>query len=93
MKEGLAKGLAQGKRVGIIATDETIGNYGNATLLMNMGAREDEESIARHLYSVLRECDDKEIDIIYSEDFETPRMGQAIMNRLIKAAGHNIVEV
>lgn len=93
MKEGLAKGLAQGKRVGIIATDETIGNYGNATLLMNMGAREDEESIARHLYSVLRECDEKEIDIIYSEDFETPRMGQAIMNRLIKAAGHNIIEV
>lgn len=93
MKEGLAKGIAQGKRVGIIATDETIGNYNDAALLMNMGTREDEESIARHLYSVLRECDDKEIDIIYSEDFETPRMGQAIMNRLIKAAGHNIVEV
>ena len=36
---------------------------------------------------------DKGIDIIYSEDFSTPRIGQAIMNRLIKAAGHRVVEV
>lgn len=93
MKENLAKALKQGRRVGIIATDETMGNYKDATLLVSVGARDDEDSIARHLYAVLRECDDKDIDIIYSEDFDTPRMGQAIMNRLIKAAGHNLVEV
>lgn len=93
MKEGLAEGLKNGKRVGIIATDETIDNYSGAVLLRSVGAREDEDSIARHLYAVLRECDDMDIDIIYSEDFDTPRMGQAIMNRLIKAAGHNMVSV
>ena len=93
MKDALDKGLKEGHRVGIIATEETRDNYGNATLLMNMGARDDEDEIARHLYAVLRRCDEEDIDLIYSEDFSTPRIGQAIMNRLIKAAGHSLVEV
>ena len=29
----------------------------------------------------------------YAESFEEDRMGQAIMNRLLKAAGHRVVEV
>ena len=93
MKDSLERGLNKGLKVGIIATEETKENYRDATLLMNMGARDNEEEIARHLYSVLRRCDDENIDLIYSEDFSTPRIGQAIMNRLIKAAGHSLVEV
>ena len=93
MKERLDEALAEGKRVGIIATDETRDYYAKATLLMSVGSRQDEASIAHHLYGVLRECDEQDIDVIYSEDFDTPKMGQAIMNRLIKAAGHNIVEM
>jgi L-threonylcarbamoyladenylate synthase len=33
------------------------------------------------------------VSVIYSEAFETPQMGQAIMNRLIKAAGHQVIHV
>jgi L-threonylcarbamoyladenylate synthase len=29
-----------------------------------------------------------EVDVIYSESFPTSGVGQAIMNRLLKAAGH-----
>ena len=36
---------------------------------------------------------DENVDIIYSEAFDTPRMGQAIMNRLLKAAGHKVLSV
>ncbi len=93
MRDALLDGIGKGLKVGIIATEETKDNYPEATLLANVGARSDEEAIARHLYSVLRRCDDEDIDLIYSEDFSTPRMGQAIMNRLIKAAGHKLVEV
>ena len=32
-------------------------------------------------------------DRIYSEAFDTPNMGQAIMNRLVKAAGHQIIRL
>lgn len=84
--------LAQGERVGIIATEETYLNY-SATVVQNIGSRDDEETIARRLYAVLRDFDEDNITLIYSEDFNTPNMGQAIMNRLIKAAGHHIINL
>lgn len=79
-------------RTGVIATQETCGMY-EADLVLNVGSGEDEEEIARHLYSVLRAFDEAQIDRIYSEAFHGERIGQAIMNRLIKAAGHHIIEV
>ena len=39
------------------------------------------------------EFDDWNVDAIYSESFATPRIGQAIMNRLLKAAGHQVLHV
>lgn len=86
------KALADGERVGIIATQETYLNY-QATVVQNIGSRDDEATIARRLYAVLREFDADDITRIYSEDFNTPNIGQAIMNRLIKAAGHSIVNL
>ena len=84
--------LSEGERVGIIATEETYLNY-SATVVQNVGSRDDEATIARRLYAVLREFDEDGITRIYSEDFDTPNMGQAIMNRLIKAAGHHIINL
>ena len=84
--EAVAKGL----KVGVIATDETKARYAHADVL-SIGSREEEETIAHHLYEVLRDFDDDRVDVIYSEAFYTPKMGQAIMNRLLKAAGHKII--
>ena len=84
--------LSDGERVGIIATEETYLNY-SATVVQNIGSRDDEATIARRLYAVLREFDEDGITRIYSEEFDTPNMGQAIMNRLIKAAGHHIINL
>ena len=61
--------------------------------VVSIGARSDEDAIAKHLYKLLRDFDEKEVDIIYSESFATPRIGQAIMNRLLKAAGHQVITV
>lgn len=83
---------AQGKKVGIIGTDETASSY-LGDLVLSMGTREDEDGIARHLYGILREFDEADVDVIYSESFVTPRIGQAIMNRLLKAAGHQVLSV
>lgn len=83
---------ARGETVGIICTEETRDAY-QAGILKCIGSRQEEESIARHLYEVLREFDTCQVDAIYSEAFDTPRMGQAIMNRLLKAAGHKIITV
>ncbi len=83
--------LQDGKKVGIIAADETARKYLSGTVL-NIGTREDEDTIARHLYGILRQFDELDVDVIYSESFQTPRIGQAIMNRLLKAAGHEVIE-
>ena len=83
---------AAGQKVGIIATDETMERY-NSDCTMSIGARSDEDAIARHLYKILREFDDLDIEVIYSESFATPRIGQAIMNRLLKAAVHQVLTV
>lgn len=84
--------MDQEKRVGIIATEETKALYKQG-IVISIGARDDEEAIARHLYGSLRQFDELGVDAIFSESFETAKMGQAIMNRLLKAAGHQVLEV
>ena len=82
----------EGRKVAVIATEETQESY-CAEVVLCMGKRDDEDSIAQHMYKILRDCDELEVQEIYSESFQTPRIGQAIMNRLLKAAGHQVVHV
>lgn len=84
---------AAGKKVGIIATDESAEEYRRmvpGAIVKSAGTRTNEETIARHLYQILREFDDEEVEVIYSEAFDESGIGQAIMNRLLKAAGHHV---
>ena len=80
-----------GYKVGIMATSETCGQY-TVGLVKNIGTRENGNSIAKNLYRLLREFDQEEVDYIYSEMFELEGIRQAIMNRLLKAAGHHILQ-
>lgn len=82
----------QGYRTGIIATEETKELYGGEDVRV-IGTRQDEETIARHLFAVLREFDEIGAEYIFSEAFSKEDLGQAIMNRLIKAAGHRIIRL
>ena len=81
-----------GKRVAVLASDETASMYKDAKVYP-IGSLSDEEEIARNLYDLLRRFDEEGMELIYSEAFETPHIGQAIMNRLLKAAGHQIVHL
>ena len=80
-----------GYKVGIIATAETEEFYSNG-VVKSIGTRTNDSSIAKNLYRVLREFDEEDVDYIYSETFETDGIGDAIMNRLGKAAGHHAIE-
>ena len=77
---------------GVIGTEETVSNY-KAKIVKSMGTRNDELSISSHLYSILREFDESDAQVSYSESFEEGAMGSAIMNRLLKAAGHKMIHV
>ena len=81
-----------GKKVGVICTDETREQYTTGDI-KSIGLRAEDETIAHHLFAILRDFDEDGVEVIYSEAFDTPRMGQAIMNRLLKAAGHKVAEV
>ena len=93
MVKMLAKEQIQaGQRVGIICTDESRDAY-HEGIIRSIGARQSQESVAHNLYAVLREFDDLGAEVIFSESFGEDHLGQAIMNRLSKAAGYRIVRV
>lgn len=83
-----------GRKTGVIATDNTIERY-HADVCKSAGNRENENTIAKELYRILREFDDESVEIIYSEAFDSSSsgIGQAVMNRLLKAAGHKMIEI
>lgn len=82
----------EGSKTGVIATDETAGSY-LADSVKSAGKRKQEEQIAKHLFRILREFDDEGVEVIYAESFEQKGVGQAIMNRLLKASGHQVIRL
>ena len=76
----------------VIFNDETVSLYKNG-FIKYIGTRAEEETIAYNLYHLLREFDDMEVDYIYGETFYGTGLGQAVMNRLIKAAGYRLEQV
>ena len=88
--------IREGKRAAVLCAGEHTERYreqfGDAADIRTVGTLSEEDSIARNLYDALRHFDESETHVIYSEAFDTPRLGQAIMNRLLKAAGHTDVQ-
>ena len=83
-----------GFKTGIIATMQTENGYKGHTVLV-IGDRTHPETIAANLFKMLRKCDHLGLDKVYVEYFDEEEhgLGMAIMNRLKKAAGYNIVEL
>jgi L-threonylcarbamoyladenylate synthase len=92
VNEQIEQARAEGKKTGVIAARETAGFY-RADAVKSVGSRTDELSVAKGLYRILREFDDEEVEVMYTEAFDSEGLGQAVMNRLLKAAGHHVIEV
>ena len=80
------------RKTGVIATAESAPYY-SADLVKSVGSRENSGEVAASLYRILREFDDENVEVIYSESFSSEGLGEAIMNRLLKAAGHKVINV
>lgn len=78
-----------GLKVGILSSNENEHKYAHGEVVV-VGSRENEHEVAAHLFDVLRHFDHIDVDVILSEGFSEDSFGQAVMNRLIKAAGHHI---
>lgn len=79
-------------KTGVIATEDTKENY-VADVVKNIGSRDNPSSIARNLFRILREFDDENVDVMYTEGFDENGLSMATMNRLLKAAGHKEVKL
>lgn len=83
---------ASGMKVGVLATQETRESYHKGEVLV-LGERTRPAVMASNLFSVLREFDAKGVDIVLAEWVDTSNEGLAIMNRMIRAAGFNVIDV
>lgn len=92
IKELVDRNMGKGLRVGVMATAETSRFYGKGNVKV-VGSRKDARTIAKNLFDVLRAFDEDKVDIIIAEGIETRGIGLAIMNRLRKSAGFNIMRV
>ena len=89
-KQVVASILQMVYKVAVIAAQETANCYPSG-IVYSIGSRKCEGSIAAGLYDILREMDHLGAEYIFAESFEDDNLGQAIMNRLLKAAGHKII--
>ncbi len=81
---------AKGVRTAVLCAEETKKQY-VCSHIFSLGSLKQEKEIPAHLFAVLRQLDTEQMDVIYSESFENTRLAKAIMNRLRKAAGYQII--
>ena len=82
----------KGVKVGVLATDETVAAY-EADVVKSLGSRFNLAVIAQNLFRLLREFDAEGVDVIIAEGVPAEGLGLAVMNRLRKASGYDIVKV
>ncbi len=81
-------------KTGVLCSQQTCNRYTNTTALIFVAGDLDKpETIAANLYKMLRQFDYDGVEEVYSESFADTYLGEAIMNRLDKAAGDSILEI
>lgn len=84
--------IDEGKKVGILSSKENESYYKYGEIIV-IGSKDCLTEVAKNLFEALRSFDDKEVDIILAEAYEEQGVGLAIMNRLKKSAGYDIISV
>lgn len=80
----------RGGKIGVLATDETVAAY-KTDNVKSLGSRYNIAAVAKNLFGLLRQFDREGVDVIISEGVPTEGLGLAVMNRLRKSSGYNIV--
>ncbi|MFA7466830.1 MAG: L-threonylcarbamoyladenylate synthase [Desulfotomaculaceae bacterium] len=85
---------ARGQRVGILTCrDNELMYQGRGYAVIATGWRDDPGSIAAALYESLRCFDRRSVDAILAEGVPAKGLGLAVMNRLLRAAGGNVIKI
>ena len=92
IKEMVHYNIENQKKVCILTVEENQNEYEEGTKIV-LGSLKDLATVAKNLFEALRKCDDLGADLILAEAYEKKGVGVAIMNRLNKAAGFDIINV
>lgn len=84
--------IDNGKKVGILSSKENADRYKEGEVI-SIGSLNKLEEVAQNLFEDLRKFDDINVDVILAEAYEEKGVGIAIMNRLKKSAGYDIINV
>lgn len=76
----------------VLGTTDNIDKYRNEWVL-DMGPKDNPSIIASNIYGLLRFCDRLKADMILIEGISDQGIGTAVLNRLRKAAGGNVINV
>jgi len=91
IQELVAEERSNGKKAGVLTTEENQ-EYYQADYIFVCGKRADLSTVAANLYDGLRSFNHSDVDIIFAEVFPYEGVGHAIMNRLMKAASHQVID-
>ena len=92
IKEMVHYNIEKHKKVCILTVEEHKNEYVEGNIIV-LGSISNLSTVAKSLFEALRECDDLGADLILAEGYEEKGVGVAIMNRLNKAAGFDIINV
>lgn len=82
------------KNIGILGFSENKCKFNNSNIVFfDIGSKNDLEDIARNIFTVLRKIDNYNLDLAIIEGVEKKGLGIAIMNRLVRACGYNVIEL
>lgn len=82
----------EGKRVGFLVSREVSPGFPQEDMFI-WGSHGDKPALASQLYTGLLFFDDHRVDLILAEGCDGDGLGMAIMNRMKKAAGGNVIEI
>ncbi|MGB9866299.1 MAG: L-threonylcarbamoyladenylate synthase [Bacillota bacterium] len=83
----------EGKSVAILASEETAHQYRSEYRVLVAGSRRQLDVVAANLFAKLRECDRMGVDVVIAEGYPEEGVGLAVMNRLLRAAGGQVIRV
>jgi L-threonylcarbamoyladenylate synthase len=92
MQEAVARAVQSGRKVGVLATQESAHLFAGAEVI-SLGAERDLEAISRGLFAALRELDARGVEEVFVRDFGRDGLGAALWDRLVRAAEGRIIEV
>ncbi|HEV2582054.1 MAG TPA: L-threonylcarbamoyladenylate synthase, partial [Ktedonobacteraceae bacterium] len=90
----LKRRRAAGEVVGLLVADEDMAAFeGSGALVRSLGDAANPAQIANNLFAALRSLEDAQVQVILCRNFNAAGLGLAIRDRLLKAAGGEVIHV